>query len=126
LPASVQIVDGRLQLEPLLLNSGDSITIKILLSDAEDISLTGRVQGVKEIVKVDSENKVPLFPLVSAVVDLIVGLCSLLIGLLLLSILLFAESSLALIVFSISNISIGIMLVGYSVKAWIKKRKLAM
>ncbi len=52
LPAKIIHQDGKIEVDPTLLNVGDAITIKALVSGFEgQITVGGRIQGVKEISK---------------------------------------------------------------------------
>jgi hypothetical protein len=49
LAAEVTVGDGRVTLMPVLLNSTDFITLKILVSDFEQITVDSRIIGVKKM-----------------------------------------------------------------------------
>jgi hypothetical protein len=62
LPASIFIQDGkRVVFESILLNRGDSMTAKVLVSGGADLVVEGRIQGVKEISNRTTENRRTLF-----------------------------------------------------------------
>jgi hypothetical protein len=44
-------------IEPLLLNSGDNFTFNLLVKGYEDMSITGRIAGVKEITPFKKSNR---------------------------------------------------------------------
>jgi hypothetical protein len=60
--AEVVTEDARVTLKPVLLNPRDTITLKILVSDFEDIVVDGRIIGVKEIVDI---NKLTAYQIMS-------------------------------------------------------------
>jgi len=49
LPASIARGETGIILEPTLLNRADSVTLKMLVNEYDDITIDGRVVGVKEI-----------------------------------------------------------------------------
>ena len=49
LRATVNIENAKVALEPVLLNGGDSITLKLLVSQLGEINVDGRIVGVKDI-----------------------------------------------------------------------------
>lgn len=54
--ASVKVDNGNINLEPLLLNSGDTVTFKVLLIKSSDelVAVSGRISGVKKILELDT------------------------------------------------------------------------
>jgi len=52
LAASIDILESRVTLKPILLNSKDSVTLKLIVSDFDCIVVDGRVLGVKSVDKV--------------------------------------------------------------------------
>jgi len=49
LPALIDHEEGRVKLEPTLLNQGDAITLKMLVNEYDNITVEGRIVGVKKI-----------------------------------------------------------------------------
>lgn len=56
LHVSWSVESTKVELVPLLLNGGDSITFKVLVSQSGEISVDGRIVGVKEITARRAQN----------------------------------------------------------------------
>ena len=53
---SAKIEEKRVVLTPILLNRGDSVTLKILVTKYKELKIAGRIAGVKEIQKVQEKH----------------------------------------------------------------------
>jgi hypothetical protein len=57
LPAKIHLQEKKVVCDSILLNADDSLTVKVLVSGSGDLSIDGRIQGVKEIINATFENK---------------------------------------------------------------------
>jgi len=74
LEASVKIEATRAVLEPVLLNGGDSITLKFLVSGFDMIEFDGRIVGVKDVHKfVTRQAAFQAFAVALGVLSMIIG-----------------------------------------------------
>ena len=71
--ASVEVGAQTLTLVPVLLNGGDSVTLKVLLTRFEgDVDVNGRIVGVKQIQSV-KENPMPLVAVFGGMIATMIG-----------------------------------------------------
>lgn len=79
LQASIKVEGNKVVLTPVLLNDGDSITLKMLVSQFDEISVDGRIVGVKRIEKYTETSFRIFFLTLSGLVLYTVGFFSLLV-----------------------------------------------
>jgi hypothetical protein len=69
LPATATIDDSQIILNPILLNNGDTITVKMLVNQFDgNIDVNGRINGVKEIKKLRSSIIFPVVLLIGGAI----------------------------------------------------------
>jgi len=78
LTAAVTFENGKVTLTPLLLNGGDSLDIKCLVSRVEFIDDDARVEGVSAVHRAFKQ---PIFPAIAAILGLVLSIGAVFVGL---------------------------------------------
>jgi hypothetical protein len=72
LPATVSIEDSNVVLTPILLNSGDSIRVAVLVDQFDELKVGGHIIGIKEIKDLSEEMRTRAIPIFRTWVALLI------------------------------------------------------